>query len=1080
MDCIKINLMPGENTQNLSPVSVRVNQVPVAVVAGGAGFLGSHLCEALLSQNLLVVALDNLHTGNRDNIKNLFNRPNFSFLEHDLNSPLPSSVQKADYVFHLAGVEEYLNGLDVSLETLLVNSLGTKHLLEYALKNQAKFLLTSSFDIYSGAISSTNLANYSGVTELEAKKYSHHEAKRFSEALVSEYYRKYEMDVRIVRTADLYGPRMPIATGEPMGGIIKQSLESKILTVTGDGLEIIHPTFVTDFVYGSAKAMFAQNTKGQIYTLVNPEEVTVLNLVYLFKKIRPDLAIKFEPSKKILKFPLHSLEVAKTKTELGWTAKVSLEEGLKLTLAFFDSHPKPSEAKGTPVIPELKYRRFAEESVKMSSPPPTREVSPSRSLPDQTKKENKAAIVTGLTDAKAWRFSLPKFSRPQFSSWPGFHLPLGARDLSFLRPGKGVLLTAAALTLSAALIFWPVLEAVFLIRSGINNLNIIKTKGTDYQKAVGLARTARADFEKAGGNLAGFNWVFNLAGRENEAKNGQKLISLAVKGTESLEHLLLAVESMSEAVHAITGEKEDISLKESLERAEVELGVADENLGLLEAELKTTDPEFFKKVPFIDGDLREVPEKLSRGREMVSLARKFIHQAPELIGLDSQRAYLVFFQNNTEIRPTGGFLGSYAYLVFEGGHLTKMKIEDIYTLDGQLKGRINPPDEILHYLGQPNWYLRDSNWSPDFPLSAERAEWFVDKEAPGTRIDGVAALDLYLVRDLLKITGPVDLPDFNERINSDNLFEKTEYKAEINFFPGSTQKKDFLAALAKTITEKSLNLPSDRWPELALLLTQALKEKHLLIYLHDFGAEDIFASKGWSGGFVCPADFFLNCREADNLSLVEANLGANKANYFIKRETTDEITLGKEGEVRHKIRIDYTNTSPNDAWPGGRYKNYLRVYLPEKAKLLSLENGDGRQPRTTEILNENVLKKLKDDEFLVISRSEQFRFPGAAELNNFQSHGFLVEVPPLAAKSVILEYESGFRMDYQEDEPTYRFFWRKQPGTDKDLIKIKVAYPSFLTVKNAGPMEIKGAGALNYWGELSTDRYFDLTFTKKP
>lgn len=169
-----------------------------------------------------------------------------------------------------------------------------------------------------------------------------------------------------------------------------------------------------------------------------------------------------------------------------------------------------------------------------------------------------------------------------------------------------------------------------------------------------------------------------------------------------------------------------------------------------------------------------------------------------ILGSGEDKNYLILFQNNMELRPTGGFIGSYGVANFGGGKMNGLNINDIYSADGQLKGHIEPPLPIKNYLDEANWWFRDSNWNPDFPTSAERAEWFLNKEMD-QQVDGVVAIDLQPIKDVLAYTGPIFLPDYNATITSDNLYEKTQEEAQANSFPGSRQKASFLTALSRTL-----------------------------------------------------------------------------------------------------------------------------------------------------------------------------------------------------------------------------------------------------------------------------------------
>jgi len=263
----------------------KTEKLPSVLIAGGAGFIGAKLCEILLSQNLKVICLDNLSTGKKENIETLLKNPYFKFEEFDLNNESLINKFNVDYIFHLAGVEEFINGIDVSLDTLFVNSIGTKNLLELAKQIKAKFLLVSTLSVYEGLLSNSSINHNFGLSSKEFQKYTHHEAKRFGEALVAEYYRKFNVNCRIVRIADCYGPKMPLEEGSNISKFIKQSLEKNKITIEGEGLDLLYPTYIDDVIFGIQKAMFFENTSGEIYSLINNEGITEINLAYTLQKI---------------------------------------------------------------------------------------------------------------------------------------------------------------------------------------------------------------------------------------------------------------------------------------------------------------------------------------------------------------------------------------------------------------------------------------------------------------------------------------------------------------------------------------------------------------------------------------------------------------------------------------------------------------------------------------------------------------------------------------------------------------------------------------------------------------------------
>src|SRR3989344_1625252 len=193
--------------------------------------------------------------------------------------------------------------------------------------------------------------------------------------------------------------------------------------------------------------------------------------------------------------------------------------------------------------------------------------------------------------------------------------------------------------------------------------------------------------------------------------------------------------------------------------------------------------------------------KLALLRTVFGTINKLLLLYKEGGGFSGTQSYLVLFQNSMELRPTGGFVGSVGKLTMVDGLVADFTIFDVYELDGQLRGHVDPPDPIRTLLSQEHWYLRDSNWDPDFFESGQRAAWFYEKET-GQSVDGVIAVTTAFVTELLRASGPIVLSDYNDRITSDNFLGKALYYTKSDFFPGSTPQKDFLGSLARGIFER--------------------------------------------------------------------------------------------------------------------------------------------------------------------------------------------------------------------------------------------------------------------------------------
>jgi len=310
-----------------------------ALIAGGAGFIGSSLCKSLLSKDFRVFCVDNLITGDKKNIEGLLSNPNFSFLEKDITKPLGEEV-KVDFIFHLASPaspnkkcpKSYINH---PIETLLVNSLGTYNLLDLAKELSAKFLFTSTSEVYGDPEVSPQGEDYFGHVNPNGIRSVYDESKRFGESITMAYVRKFNLDARIIRIFNTYGPFMQKDDGRVVSEFIVQGLTNKPFTIYGDGKQTRSFCFISDMVDGIEKAMFAENTKGEVINLGNPDERTVLELAGLVKEI---CGFSLEPVFEELPEDdpkTRKPDISKAEKLLGWKPKIGIEEGLKKTVEYF-------------------------------------------------------------------------------------------------------------------------------------------------------------------------------------------------------------------------------------------------------------------------------------------------------------------------------------------------------------------------------------------------------------------------------------------------------------------------------------------------------------------------------------------------------------------------------------------------------------------------------------------------------------------------------------------------------------------------------------------------------------------------
>lgn len=306
----------------------------VSLVTGGAGFIGSHLCEELLARKFSVICVDNLLTGSEKNIEHLKSDKNFTFIRWDVTNEMPI-VPKADYVFHLASPASPADYQKYYEETALVNSVGTRNLLRFSRGYKAKFLFASTSEIYGNPLEHPQKETYWGNVNPNGLRACYDESKRFGEMMTQLYVRNKGVDGRIVRIFNTYGPRMRKNDGRVISNLINQVLEKKPMTIYGSGKQTRSFCYVSDLVEGMLAVMFSEKTVGEVFNLGNPEEYTIIDLA---KKIQTISGIS---STKVFKdLPADDPErrkpdISKIQKVVGWSPNVSVDEGLKKTIAYY-------------------------------------------------------------------------------------------------------------------------------------------------------------------------------------------------------------------------------------------------------------------------------------------------------------------------------------------------------------------------------------------------------------------------------------------------------------------------------------------------------------------------------------------------------------------------------------------------------------------------------------------------------------------------------------------------------------------------------------------------------------------------
>ena len=303
-----------------------------AVVAGGAGMIGSHLCEELLRAGHEVVCLDNLSTGRARNVEACSGDPRFRFLRQDVTREIPD-VGPVDRVYHLASPASPIGYARLPIETMLANSEGTRRLIERALAHGARFLFCSTSEIYGDPLQHPQREDYRGNVSSIGPRATYDESKRFGEAMTMAYVRSFGLDGRIVRIFNTYGPRADLKDGRVVVNFITQALQARPMTIYGDGRQTRSLCFVTDLVDGLMRAMESERARGEVLNLGNPEERSVLELAEIIRSMTGSSSPFLHTEPAVGDDPrLRRPNIDKARELLGWMPGTSLDAGLRAVI----------------------------------------------------------------------------------------------------------------------------------------------------------------------------------------------------------------------------------------------------------------------------------------------------------------------------------------------------------------------------------------------------------------------------------------------------------------------------------------------------------------------------------------------------------------------------------------------------------------------------------------------------------------------------------------------------------------------------------------------------------------------------
>lgn len=443
-----------------------------------------------------------------------------------------------------------------------------------------------------------------------------------------------------------------------------------------------------------------------------------------------------------------------------------------------------------------------------------------------------------------------------------------------------------------------------------------------------------------------------------------------------------------------------------------------EQISLFQAESKNINYQIFNsqvqgESEKLNDDLRLLNNKLQTSAQLGSLL-------PDILGVNDKKTYYILLQDNQEIRPTGGFIQAIAKLSLDEGRLVDQYVYTTGWVDSKVLGDVASIPEVEEYLGEPRLHFRDANWDPDLSSSASHISWFL-KEAINQPIDGIIVINYDLVRELLVIFGDLYIEEYDETINSSNLFSKLESKA----FEDKEQysEKNFHTLILEKTLEKIKNASDKEIIQVQEVLYENLKKQQVGLFFSSATINNAVGQLGWTGSILepaCPSRFNEDC-QTDYFYQVEANVGVNKVNQYVTSQVNHVINI-EQNRVAHERSIKFNNKSHSDVWPLGSYRSYIRFYLNKSAVLDKILIDGGEVPRES-------IKQYQQHDRSVI--------------------GVLLEIPAGDEKNVTLLYSTAHTI---KEGSSYFFFEQPQPGIKNRLSSITVVHPESLRSELISPL----------------------------
>ena len=652
--------------------------------------------------------------------------------------------------------------------------------------------------------------------------------------------------------------------------------------------------------------------------------------------------------------------------------------------------------------------------------------------------------------------------------------------------------TSISLFLIIASFLFASIQGMSFLQKGIQVQGKVLGASAVAYKHLELAQSAALNSQYAKSNLEFQSAYQNFLNAENQfSKIGESFIKIAKylpidSPVSNGDYLLSAGKNLSLAGQYLNKGLTDISKINPIKKD----GISEDGLPPTEILEQTAKNFLWAKFYFkkTQNDLSKVsassiPENFQNSLSgfqtklpiIIKSLDNFNKNAPiisEILGEYYSKKYLLVFQNNHEMRASGGFIGTYGIIDVNEGRIENIFIDGIYNPDGQLQEKIVPPRPIQKISAA--WSMHDSNWFADFPSSAKKIAWFYEKTG-GPTVDGVIAITPNVIEDLLKITGPIEMPEYEMIIDENNFRGLTQYEVEVDYDKDINQPKKILSDMTPKLMEKIFNAGDSnkiKWLDLLDILNKNLLEKHILIYSFDLKTELFILENGW-GGEILETD-------KDYLNVINSNINGYKTDGVIEQKIQHRAEIQSDGSIIDFLTIIRTHRgggTPYD-WYNKVNADYLRVYVPKESQLLEANGHTVEKyflPMDYSYFSkdpdiEEIEKTLREDE---ATGTHIFEESGKTVFGNW------VYVSPGETVIVTYKYKLPFRFDFSKNIESYGLLAQKQSGSyDVDFRSSFNIPQGWETIKQVSENIFCESGICQMSKPLNTDQFYGAVFKK--